>query len=220
MQRPNVLVAILTRETVTTKWAANHRNMQLPHGSSVSYLSGMPFGHARNSAAQSTLDHGFEWLMFVDDDVCLPADAIPRLMSHGKDIVSGVYYRRALPIQPVMLKYKPDGKEAEWITAWNPPGVLIEVDLVGAGCLLIHRRVLERMPKPWFIWELEPEVTKYIRAGMGTPESDPVHSEDFSFCRNAKRLHGLKVFVDTSIICEHVGYGSSREGGVFVPANA
>jgi hypothetical protein len=213
LQRPNVLVAILTRETVTTKWAANHRNMILPPNSTVSFLSGMPFGHARDQAATNMLQHGFEYLMFVDDDVCIPADTIPRLLAHGKDIVSGLYYRRAPPLLPVMLKYK-NPKEAEWISSWQPRGALIEVDLVGAGCLLIHRRVFEKMgPAPWFIWELQENITKWIRLGMNLPPDDPLHSEDFSFIRNARRLHGIPAFVDTSIECEHIGYASSGAAG-------
>lgn len=226
MQRPSVLVAILTRETVTTKWAANHRNMQLPAGSNISYLSGRPFDDGRNAAVRAALEQGFEWLMFVDDDVCIPVDTIPRLMSHGKDIISGIYYRRAEPIAPVMLRFK-SRYEPEWIKSWSPPGSVFEVGLVGAGCLLIHRRALERMaPGPWFLWELDKacpckrcgkEATPDEKCGaLEGAEHDPVDplmypklSEDFAFCKRAKFAHGLTVWVDSSIICEHIGYASS-----------
>lgn len=234
LARPNVLVATLTRETVSMKWAAAYRRLTLPPNSAEALLSGMPFDHARNQACMNALANGFEWIFFLDDDVVCPPDTIHRLLGHGKDIVSGLYYRRAPPLVPVMLKYKPDGKNAEWITGWNPPGAVIDVDLVGAGCLLIHRRVLERMypdwqnwtppagpieeairlgvasffstPRPWFVWELDKNL----------PE--PRHSEDFSFCREAKRRFGFGIFVDTSIQCEHIGYASSGAAG-YQPAS-
>jgi hypothetical protein len=214
--RPQVLVATLTRETVSTKWAANHRNMILPPYSQVSYLSGMPFGHARDQAVANMLQHGFSHLMFVDDDVCIPPDSIPRLLAHGRDIVSGLYYRRALPLAPVMLKNDAQGNP-QWITEWNPKGALIEVDLVGAGCLLVHRRVYERLKPPWFIWELEESVTKWIRQGMGEPVEDKLLSEDFSFCRRAQRM-GFSILVDTGVACEHIGFGSSGQAG-YQPAS-
>lgn len=226
--RPNVLVAILTRETVTTKWAANHRNMFVPANSSITYIHGRPFDDARNTAVRAMLEQGYEWLMFVDDDVCLPHDTIPRLMAHGKDIVSGIYYRRAQPIMPVMLRYKTP-HEAEWIQSWSPPGALFEVDLVGAGCLLIHRRVFEKMPFPWFLWELdmpnpckrcgkeadpgqECEAKKGAQHDPTDPALIPKHSEDFAFCKRAKRQHGMSIWVDSSIICEHIGYAASSGG--------
>lgn len=206
MEQPSVLVAILTREIVSMRWAMGLRNLQMPAASGIIAKSGMPFDYARNQACEAALGSDFQWLCFLDDDVIPPGDAIARLMSHGKDVVSGLYYRRAHPLVPVMMFYD-DKRAAQWVTNWNPPQCLLDVDLVGAGCLLIHRRVLERMPPPWFVWEL----------GRSDLPADRQHlSEDFSFCRRAKE-HGFQICVDTSIRCEHVGLGVSGETG-FGPA--
>lgn len=208
---PQVLVATLTREFTTAKWAANYRAMQLPGNSVTTMLSGMPYDHARNTACENMLANNFTWLFFLDDDVCIPIDTVPRLIAHGKDIVSGMYMRRAPPIAPVALNFDGQGR-AQWISSWQP-GALIEVDLVGAGCLLIHRRVLERMSRPWFDWELD-------------RRDHPPHlgdrlSEDFAFCRKAKREFGFRIHVDTSIQCEHVGIGQAQmlAGPSFTPAS-
>jgi hypothetical protein len=213
--RPNVLVATLTREMVATKWAVSYRNMQLPPNSNTSILSGMPFDHARNMACENMLAHGFTWLYFLDDDVCVPPDTIQRLINHGKDIVSGVYYRRAAPVHPVMLNFDGAG-QAQWITQW-PANALIEADLVGAGCLLIHRRVIEAMKRPWFEWELGKVDAPIVE---GEPPRPAKLSEDFRFCRSAKKDYGFKIFVDTSIQCEHIGLGESVQGGNFRPSHA
>ena len=95
-----------------------------------------------NSAVEGCLKQGFEWLMFVDDDVCIPADTVPRLMSHGKDIISGVYYRRAPPIQPVILKYKPDG-----IFLSNGPGDPEPCDYAIEAIKTL--RLIEQFPQAW-----------------------------------------------------------------------
>lgn len=206
VQRPEVLVAILTRELVTMKWALGLRNVQLPAASAIVTKSGMPFDHARNTACEDALQHGFQWLFFLDDDVVPPPDVYARLARHDKDIVSGLYYRRAEPIAPVMMAYDSEG-QAQWITQWSPPNSLIEADLVGAGCLLIHRRVLEQMPKPWFEWQL------------GRDDLQHKLSEDFAFCRRAKKDFGFSIHVDTSVACEHIGFGQSELGGSFRPSH-
>jgi len=64
-------------------------------------------------------------------------------------------------------------------------GSLVKVDAVGGGCLLIHREVLAKVPRPWFS----------AREG-GT--------EDFYFCRKAKQA-GFEIYGDMSVICDHDG---------------
>ena len=234
--RRDVLVATLTRELVATKWAMGYRALQLPGSAACTVLSGMPFDHARNMACESLLNNDFTWLFFLDDDVVAPPDIYGRLVSHGKDIISGLYYRRADPVVPVMLNFDDKG-QAQSIKEWNPPNSLLEVDLVGAGCLLIHRRVIERMTKPWFEWELgkEPPPNPCKNCGressvreecpkasgkMHEPSAviPPRLSEDFAFCRRAKRDFGFKIFVDTSVVCQHVGLGEAGVGG-FIPSH-
>lgn len=201
--QPDVMVATLTRGFVPTRWALGVQALHLPAGSVGPVIfSGMPFDHARNTAVERMMEMGFRWLFFLDDDVIPPPDVIPRLKAHGQDIVSGIYWRRQPPLLPVMLRETPQG--AMHIAEWQP-GALIEADLVGAGCLLIHRRVLERMPKPWFEWTLDRD---------DRPAKERA-SEDFEWCRKAKRL-GFKVSVDTSVQCLHVGYAQSF-GGVMTP---
>lgn len=200
-----VLVGILTREIVSTKWAASFRDLQLPPNSSTAFFTGMPFDHARNTACQRALEHNFKWLFFLDDDVVTPPDTIRRLIAHNKDIVSGLYYRRATPIAPVMLRETPSGPS--WVQQFSA-GEVCEVDLVGAGCLLINTQVFRKLPWPWFDWLLD---------HYDLPDKERC-SEDFAFCRKAKKA-GYKIHVDTGIQCQHVGLGQSALGGTFAPVH-
>lgn len=204
--QPQVLVAILTKETTTTAWAFGFKNLQIP-GSFVGY-SGMTFDHGRNTACKKLLELGWDYIFFLDDDVIPPPDAILRLINHKVPIISGIYYRRNLPITPVMLRNIPEGRQ--WVTEY-PTNTLIEVDFVGAGCFLIHRSVLESLPPlspkcHWFEWRCDRE---------DLPASQQM-SEDFAFCEHA-RNHGYKIMVDTSVQCKHVGFCESKLPGTLSP---
>jgi hypothetical protein len=199
---PQVLVATLTRELVTTAWAGGFRHLIIP--GSFTFLAGMPFDMARNTACQKLLEVGWEWLFFLDDDTIPPPDAILRLMAHRQPIVSGLYYRRNSPICPVMLRDVPGGGR-QWITEYKVPD-LMPVDFVGSGCMLIHRTVLEKVPRPWFDWRVD----RY-----DLPENQRM-SEDFSFCFEARKC-GYQILVDTSIQCKHCGLCESKAPGTLTP---
>lgn len=68
-----------------------------------------------------------------------------------------------------------------------PPtaGSLIEADALGAGCLLIKREVLEKVPRPWF------------RNHYGT-----AGGEDMYFCDRVKEA-GFEIWGDWSVQCTH-----------------
>lgn len=203
--RPQVLVAILTREMVATAWAKSLRELSLPPHSTISFITGMPFDHARNTACQSALDHGFQYLFFLDDDVVAPVNTIQSLINLNVDIASGLYYRRAMPIHPVALLDTPSGPQP----LQNLIGVQ-KVDFVGAGCLLIRRNVLEKMAsingKMWFEWTLDKDLP-----GRKL-------SEDFEFCRKAKAI-GYDMYVDTRIRCSHIGLAASSYGNEYKPVH-
>lgn len=197
---PNTLVVTLTRELVTTKWAAYLRQLQLPPNSDIRFISGAPYDHARNIGCEEALARGFEWVFMLDDDVIGPANMIQILQSNKMPIVSGLYYRRHEPICPVALVDTEKGRQ--WVTGYTP-GTLFAADYVGAGALLIHRTVLEKMKWPWFEWWSD-------RKDMA--EKDRM-SEDFAFCQKARQL-GYKIYVDSRADCAHAGLSEMSARGV------
>ena len=198
-----LLLATIHTETTTMAWAYGLANLRIP-GQRVG-LTGMPYDHARNEACKGCLANGFEWLAFLDSDVVPPSDAFLRLLSHRQPIISGLYCRRSPPHGiPVAIR------DGTWVTTY-PKGQVIEVDYVGAGCLLIHRSVLERMQaepgrpasKRWFDWKVD-------LAGLVPPGE--ALSEDFAWCRRAKRDYGYRILLDTSIECKHIGFAEAKYG--------
>lgn len=200
-----VLVGVLHVDVVTTAWAMGLRKLELPGGGAVVPVAGMPFDMARNVLAMQALDAGAEWLFFLDSDVIPPPDAVRRLIDRDLPIVSGLYARRSPPhAVPVAIK------NGAWLTQYKP-GELVDVDLVGAGCLLIHHSVLRNLPpvKPgrhWFSWQVDLK---------GVEPQEWCLSEDFVWCRWAQK-HGYRIILDTSVVCRHVGSAQSTPGQ-FVP---
>lgn len=202
LQANSVFSAILHTEVVTLAWAYGFKNLIIP-GPPTMPIAGQPFDMARNNACMRCLESGCDYLFFMDSDVIPSRDAVLRLMAHKLPIVSGMYCRRSPPhAVPVMMR------NGQWLTQF-PLGSMQEVDVVGAGCLLIHRSVLESLPpidpirgKHWFDW----------RVDMPSVPNDGSHmSEDYSFNWWARK-HGYKIWVDTSIHCRHVGYGEATYG--------
>jgi GT2 family glycosyltransferase len=205
--KPNVLVVVLSgRELVTTAWAEGWRTLRFPERSNRTFMYGMPFDHARSQGCRRMLDTDHEWMFFLDDDVIPPPDTINRLLAYNADIVGGLYYRRQMPPAPVMMR-DVEGEGGQWITDY-PPGSLVEADLIGSGCMLVKRKVLEIMPPPWFEWKCDP---------YRWPDLKPYErcSEDYDFCRKARAL-GFKLYVDTSIQCHHAGLSVASAQG-FTP---
>ena len=144
--------------------------------------------HKRNLIVQSFLQHpnAPEYLVFLDSDMVFPKGMIPRLLGHHKDIV-GVLYPQRLPPFKVIGGV---GNISEW-TSQNPGNGLQPVDVLGAGVLIVRRKVLAAIPRPWFSSEL-------------TPGSD---SEDVYFCAKA-RDHGFDLWCDTDLEVGHMTFAS------------
>ena len=152
--------------------------------------SGFPWDVARNHCALTCMEKGFDYLFFIDQDVIPPKDVLQRLISHQVQIAGGIYRQKFAPHNWCIFKAVKTQNGIDDKIPVAPTGGLIPVDYIGAGCLLIHRRVFELLPFPWFRWTL-------------TPDNPSGRSEDFYFsdlCRD----NGIKIFADTSILCGHV----------------
>jgi hypothetical protein len=95
-----------------------------------------------------------DWVMWIDDDVVLPDRAISHLLDLDKPFVAGLYFNPNPPKNPIayVLNKDPGGKAYKALYDY-PAGALMEVDSVGMGCTLIHRRVYEDILKFFRVFE-------------------------------------------------------------------
>ena len=149
-------------------------------------------------------------LMFLDTDIVCAPNACRKLLSHDKEIISGLYFQRGGMQFPLIYSYqgrhRVSGKmcpaftpildpvhrylskkrlpvsEITYATLEGNDG-LIKIGGAGAGFLLVKREVFEKIPYPWFSFE---------KGG-----------EDLYFCDKARK-NGFEIWADMSVLLGHL----------------
>jgi hypothetical protein len=205
------LLAILIPHTgtVSSEWAIKFRDFKVPIGSKIFFSRGLPIDVTRENMVNDVLKEGFEWLFFWDSDVILPDNVLAELFSHEYPFISGMYKAKKHTgfFWDVWRKIvTPEGKTAfAPIATWDQR--VVEADVVGCGCMLVHRSVFEKIREiyphlPFFFWARERAPRVLDSMGIPDPMMRDV-GEDFWFCLLAKRC-GFNVLVDTNMKCKHI----------------
>jgi len=133
---------------------------------------------ARNALVRMAQQTGADWILFVDDDMTFPMDALARLLAHDKDIVGVAACGRVPP-------YEIGGVLAEQASSG-----LVEALRLGMGMMLVRMSVFDRTPAPWFAHSFEEP---------RTPENpDGEMGEDYYFVRKALE-HGARAYCDLDL---------------------
>jgi hypothetical protein len=204
-------LAVLIPHTgeVSSEWCLKLKDLQMPAGSQLFMSRGMPIDVTRESMVDTALKAGFEWIFFLDSDVILPDKALETLFSHKIPLINGIYKAKkpgGFWWAAWMRTKAPTGSEAfAPIESWT--GRLIQVDVIGTGCMLIHRSVFEKIREkypdlPFFLWAKERSPKVLDKLNLPDPMMREV-SEDFYFCLLAK-LSGFPIVVDTEVKCGHI----------------
>lgn len=145
---------------------------------------------ARYKIARFALENGAD-LLFIDSDIYFTLEAFDRALSHKKPILSGLYYGRVEPSEPIAYqKVRPKTllrryPIRETITDITP---FMEVEGCGLGFCLIRNEVLKKVVSDKYNC-FEPF------GGLG---------EDFSFLYRCRKA-GYKVYLDTTLGLKHLG---------------
>ena len=141
----------------------------------------------RNQTAKVALDGGFDYVMFIDDDVLIPPDALKKLLAAKADIAAGWTIIRGYPYNNMFFKFDYEGKDVVYYNDFklNEDG-LIDCDAVGFSCVLLSCELLKKVPPPWFV------------TGM-------FNTEDVYFCIKAKKyVPEVKIVVDPEVKTAHI----------------
>lgn len=159
-----------------------------------------PVDRARNQCVDWFLKQplNLTHLFFVDADTVPPYDALEKLLSVDKDVVTGL---------TPMLQH--DKEKDTWGTMYNAfkpviyddegnpktevvdiSGGIVPVHRFGGSCLLIKRKVFEKLERPYFKFELKDN-------GL-----DHVKSEDIYFADKARDA-GFELWAHTGVMCGH-----------------
>lgn len=148
---------------------------------------------ARNESVSDFLANDkFSHLLFVDQDVLLPSDAIWKLASYGTIAAGCVPVSKKmgaymLPRLNIAESIDWSADQAAWAYSWFDGFKCVPA--VGAGCLMIPRNVFKDWKFPWFIWPADHDPS--VR-----------HGEDFEFCREATK-RGFPIYAVGDVRCGH-----------------
>lgn len=212
-KRKGLLIAFLTSGMISVKWMnrLNELTKGIPSGLfwKTAYYEGKNYreqgGYARgrNILVKMAQDAGVEWLFFIDSDVFPIQDAVTRLMAHNKPVVSGIYYMKGYPAQPVIFEDFGSGPY------WNyPVEELFPIAGSGLGCTLINMSVFDKFDEaniPYFKenWKEQNPDGSWLSVEVG---------EDHWFFKKCKDL-GIQPMCDSSVMCDHL----DEKTGIFFP---
>jgi hypothetical protein len=150
-----------------------------------------PIDVLRNDIVEKALTVGATHLIMMDTDQVYHPQTITRLLSHRLPVVGALVHRRYPPFDSIMLRVHTENGHAGYLSVdeWEE-GELVEVDAVGAGCLMFEMEVFRKMPRPWFRFQKDPTYGATI-------------GEDIGFCQDL-RAAGYRIFVDTSVPAGHL----------------
>ena len=198
--KKKILIAIPTGRYIEVETFKSIYDLEVPDGYEVEfrYSFGYRIDQVRNLIAHWVCAD-FDYLFSVDSDISFAPDTLKKLLSHDKDMVSGLYIQR-IPGTHALEIYMPGPHGSMMRGDFNqmPANSLIEVAGCGFGCVLVKSEVLRAVGHPQFEYHVALE------------HKDTV-SEDTDFCAKAARK-GFKVFADTSIVCNHTGAYTFRVG--------
>jgi FkbM family methyltransferase len=193
--KKKILIAIPTAKNIEAETFKAIYDLEIPEGyqTTFQYFYGYNIDQVRNLIADWVVK-GYDYLFSVDSDIAFPRNTLKRLLSHDKDVVSGLYIQR-----------KPGQHTLEIYEANDHGGVsnipygklkgrnLVEVQGCGFGCVLVKAEVMRSIGYPQF---------KYYSA----LDHKNTISEDVDFCKKAL-AKGFRIWADTSVKCRHIGQG-------------
>ena len=168
--------------------------MERPGMTNVAFLAGTLIYDARERLLKAAIEEKAERILWLDSDMVFSPDLLIDLsadLDEGRDIVTGLCFRRRPPYTPAIYKKIRMGLPGEAETEhYNdyPDGEIFEIDACGFAAVLMNIevgvKVLEKMNTAF------------------TPI--PGYGEDISFCIRAKQL-GYRIWCDSRVKLGHVG---------------
>lgn len=182
-----ILIAYPTAKDIEPKSFKSVYDLEIPEGytTELQFFYGYQVDQVRNLIADWAKH--YDYLFAVDSDIAFKPDTLKKLLSHDKDIVSGLYIQRK-PGKQILEIYK-DGRNVDYSDIKNLD--IVEIDSCGFGCVLVKSEVIRAIEYPHFLYK------------SAIDHADTI-SEDTYFCLKAKQ-RGFKVFADPTIQCEHIG---------------
>lgn len=207
--KKRVLIAISTAETVAFEVMQSIYELEIPEDveTTLKIIHAYNIADGRNNLVNYMLANGYDYILFVDNDVILPKNALIDLYNMQWYIATGTYPRKEIKtitndVQYTTLYNHNERNLEVYCPTFMPvkcleKGKITPVDCCGLGCTLIRRDLFSKIEQPYFFFAHE-----------GNPSSNNTDEycigEDMYFCRKVLRS-GIQIWAHGSVLCGHLG---------------
>ena len=186
-----ILIAVPCMDMVHASFAQSLASLNKVGQCMVNFSVGSLIYDSRNKLAAKAMKEEADYILWLDSDMVFSPDLLEKLIEDDKDMVSGIYFRRTSPWNPVIFK---DSELKDSRLEWTdyveyPKETLFKVAGVGFGCVLMKTDILFDMVGRFGDW-----FSPLYNSGEG-----------LSFCYRAKEL-GYEIWCDSRIKCGHMSH--------------
>jgi hypothetical protein len=195
----------------------NQLNWERPENTEVRWFFGEGWcpANRHNNGCIEAMNWGADYIMLAGSDHVTDLDVLVILkwiidekgwdMATGITTTRGVYGPVKKPYQYLSYKKKegvplPIVQAARMINTDKIWDVISkedgsqEIHIIGSGCIMMRREVLETMPQPWFVDQVEPDSINFTRHA----------TNDTAFVARATLKYGFRLWLATEINVWHL----------------
>ena len=192
MNTNKTLIAIPAMDLCPVPFAYSLATLRRDCPSRISVICGAAVHEARNALAREAVESGCDRVLWLDSDMVFDDDLLIRLgedLDAGWDMVCGIYFKRRLPVTPVIYRSIEATTGKCEVYSDYPRDSLFEIAGCGFGTVMMTTELLTRADAEF-------------KTGPFTPLLKL--SEDLSFCARAKNV-GARIGCDSRVKVGHVG---------------
>jgi len=200
-KNPLIVTAIPTRDKNTPVFCdLNKLSLLRGYRSKPIGVAGAKVDEARTALVTEALKLEADYVLFIDDDIIPPRDALVKLLALDVDVAAANYPIKDTPLLSAFMSLDENGvaKDVNLINEWADKTKPRRVTFTpGLGFTLIKTRVFHQLRKPWF--QATVDWTPY-----GGKPDEPVGEDAWFF--EALTNAGIEFILDPSIQCVHVDF--------------
>lgn len=211
-----------TPSLIPVQFMMNYHMLQMPLNVTTSLLtkSGVLSSVARQILTKRAIDLGAKYIVYWDDDILVPSDAVYRLYNFLEKnpvvgIASGICTTRHDEfLEPVI--YKAHGDGATWDFECGEGAIPEEVFAVGSGFFMVRvdaiKAVIEKTKAENGGTEIPvwaDEKAFKVTEGAAIARTNQFWGHDVRFCRLMVEA-GYRVFVHGAVLCGHLDVHSGK----------
>ena len=190
-----ILIAMPCLDKIETQTVRCLFNLERPENCdiSVDFMESSLVYLSRDRLGVLALEKRADWLLFIDSDMTFEPDMLKKLLEDaesGKDIVTGLCFRRRPDFNPAIWKKIRPGMPGESVVETYddyPEDDVFEVEGCGMAAVLIKASILKD------VFESQQALFAPI----------PGYGEDVSFCLRARKA-GFRLWCDSRIKIGHI----------------